>query len=293
MGRTLTSLYTERITMKNIFLLSILTLAILQPLAEAQKEKGTTISVSNHLNTGTRLSMNCNLTLDQSSCSTTTREFPNIPNGETSQITDKNPNCAVTGINCIAIGKGQEACTRFYPGFNMFDVKTANRGKGCYYKDANHDLEGLAKPMSLDDATNEVIKASNNECSKECSSLDAANSFESDESSSAFVTGSRECPPPPSNHSRCNICLAAAAPSAVDVIGTCQPKEQGFGCWPSCLLSSVRAITYCRRRWGKDYLKFFACIRKEVNPKCWSCACSLACKANKRLCRFCRRPTTF
>merc|ERR1712062_338081 len=35
MGRTLTSLYTERITMKNIFLLSILTLAILQPLAEA------------------------------------------------------------------------------------------------------------------------------------------------------------------------------------------------------------------------------------------------------------------
>merc|ERR1711953_1121948 len=141
MGRTLISLYRERRAMKNIALLSLLTLAILQPLAEAQKEKGTTISVSNHLNTGTRLSMNCNLTLDQSSCSTTTREFPNIPNGETSQITDKNPNCAVTGINCIAIGKGQEACTRFYPGFNMFDVKTANRGKGCYYKDANHDLE--------------------------------------------------------------------------------------------------------------------------------------------------------
>merc|ERR1712193_94643 len=35
MGRTLTSLYTERITMKNIFLLSVLTLTILQPLAEA------------------------------------------------------------------------------------------------------------------------------------------------------------------------------------------------------------------------------------------------------------------
>merc|ERR1712062_374358 len=35
MGRTLTSLYTERITMKNIALLSVLTLAILQPLAEA------------------------------------------------------------------------------------------------------------------------------------------------------------------------------------------------------------------------------------------------------------------
>merc|ERR1711953_405364 len=35
MGRTLNSLYTERITMKNIALLSILTLAILQPLAEA------------------------------------------------------------------------------------------------------------------------------------------------------------------------------------------------------------------------------------------------------------------
>merc|ERR1711953_725772 len=35
MGRTLNSLYTERRTMKNIALLSILTLAILQPLAEA------------------------------------------------------------------------------------------------------------------------------------------------------------------------------------------------------------------------------------------------------------------
>merc|ERR1712018_628303 len=35
MGRTLTSLYRERITMKNIALLSVLTLAILQPLAEA------------------------------------------------------------------------------------------------------------------------------------------------------------------------------------------------------------------------------------------------------------------
>merc|ERR1711944_92061 len=35
MGRTLTSLYTERITMKNIALLSMVTLAILQPLAEA------------------------------------------------------------------------------------------------------------------------------------------------------------------------------------------------------------------------------------------------------------------
>merc|ERR1711953_937006 len=35
MGRTLNSLYTERRTMKNIALLSVLTLAILQPLAEA------------------------------------------------------------------------------------------------------------------------------------------------------------------------------------------------------------------------------------------------------------------
>merc|ERR1711944_235380 len=35
MGRTLTSLYTERITMKNIALLSMVTLTILQPLAEA------------------------------------------------------------------------------------------------------------------------------------------------------------------------------------------------------------------------------------------------------------------
>merc|ERR1712177_46825 len=35
MGRTLKSLYRESLTMKNIFLLSILTLAILQPLAEA------------------------------------------------------------------------------------------------------------------------------------------------------------------------------------------------------------------------------------------------------------------
>merc|ERR1712154_322303 len=35
MGRTLTSLYTKRIAMKNIFLLSVLTLTILQPLAGA------------------------------------------------------------------------------------------------------------------------------------------------------------------------------------------------------------------------------------------------------------------
>jgi len=37
MGRTLKSLYRERRTMKNIALLSLLTLAILQPLAEAQR----------------------------------------------------------------------------------------------------------------------------------------------------------------------------------------------------------------------------------------------------------------
>jgi len=37
--RTLNSLYRERRTMKNIALLSLLTLAILQPLAEAQKEE--------------------------------------------------------------------------------------------------------------------------------------------------------------------------------------------------------------------------------------------------------------
>merc|ERR1712241_1378677 len=37
MGRTLNSLYRERRTMKNIALLSLLTLAILQPLAEAQR----------------------------------------------------------------------------------------------------------------------------------------------------------------------------------------------------------------------------------------------------------------
>merc|ERR1712048_830362 len=37
MGRTLKSLYRERRTMKNIVLLSLLTLAILQPLAEAQR----------------------------------------------------------------------------------------------------------------------------------------------------------------------------------------------------------------------------------------------------------------
>jgi len=39
MGRTLISLYRERRAMKNIALLSLLTLAILQPLAEAQKGK--------------------------------------------------------------------------------------------------------------------------------------------------------------------------------------------------------------------------------------------------------------
>merc|ERR1712018_998123 len=37
MGRTLNSLYRERRTMKNIALLSLLTLAFLQPLAEAQR----------------------------------------------------------------------------------------------------------------------------------------------------------------------------------------------------------------------------------------------------------------
>merc|ERR1712048_989096 len=37
MGRTLNSLYRDRRTMKNIALLSLLTLAILQPLAEAQR----------------------------------------------------------------------------------------------------------------------------------------------------------------------------------------------------------------------------------------------------------------
>ena len=37
--RTLNSLYRERRTMKNIALLSLLTLAILQPLAEAQRGK--------------------------------------------------------------------------------------------------------------------------------------------------------------------------------------------------------------------------------------------------------------
>merc|ERR1711992_378290 len=37
MGRTLKSLYRERRTMKNIALLSLFTLAILQPLAEAQR----------------------------------------------------------------------------------------------------------------------------------------------------------------------------------------------------------------------------------------------------------------
>merc|ERR1719310_2612157 len=136
--------------MKNIALLSLLTLAILQPLAEAQRGQalicraceglpgrealnatasfgkgGTSIAVTNTLSQNNdKQTLDCVLVLDPARCSRQELTFTRIGNGLTETYIDSRPNCKVFSISCIGSGKGQQRCLRGNPPSVLFEVSS-------------------------------------------------------------------------------------------------------------------------------------------------------------------------
>merc|ERR1712241_1372989 len=133
MGRTLNSLYRERRTMKNIALLSLLTLAILQPLAEAQRGLLGRLALRSRGSSGLtgvedqRVVSSVDSAYGREALNATAsfgKGGTRIGNGLTETYIDSRPNCKVFSISCIGSGKGQQRCVRGNPPSVLFEVSS-------------------------------------------------------------------------------------------------------------------------------------------------------------------------